>query len=420
MSEIDEKEIERRFEAISQFEPGPELTAGDLKRLRQNLSGKMSKKQSAQQNVWRIIMNSRISKLAAVAAVIIVAALLINFQSSTSGVAWGALVEKIGRIETVVYHLTANVKMEGLPQGQTPKTETIAYYSSEYGTRVENYINDQLSFTMYLNPKENVYVTVMSEEKKFMRIIDRSSDELKQIAEKDDPRAMVRHMMSAEYKYLGRDKINGINVEGIECTGPRVMGGMFEDATARLWVERGTDFPVRIEIEGIVAGGQMEMSMVMDDFQWNIDLDEALFVPDIPSDYTSHELSVEANEDTAVNGLKLFAELTDGRYPSNMALLTLMKEISEELTKKYGMNILEKRDEYTSTLTDILKAGTFYAQLAGAEKEAVYYGDKVTAEDVGMVLMRWKISDNEYRIIFGDLRVKNVTAEELTELESLY
>ena len=370
-----------------------------------------------QPNVWRTIMKSRITKLAAAAAVII-AALIINLQFSTSGVAWGALVEKIESIESVVSRLTANVKMQGMPQGQTPKTETIAYYSSKYGTRAEQYINDQLSFIMYLNPIENIYVSVIPEQKKFMRVTGKSPDELKQIAEKDDPRAMVRHMMSAEYKHLGRDNINGIDVEGIECTGPKVMGGMFEDATARLWVEIGTDFPVRIEIEGIVSGGQMEMSMVIDDFQWNVELDPALFVPDIPADYTSQDMSLsEANEGTAINGLQLFAELTDGRYPSSLVFMTLMKEITEELTKKYGMKIIEKQDEYTSTLTDILQAGSFYAQLAGMEKEAIYYGETVGPEDADAVLLRWKISDDEYRVIFGDLSVGNATAEELANLE---
>jgi len=397
----------------------------DVHKIAENISKDFSKtlaqpKQPRHIVLGDYIMKSRFTKLAAAAAVIIIAALIINFQFSTSGVAWGALVEKIESVESVVYRLTTNVKMQGMPQGQTPKTEAIAYYSSEYGTRAENYINDQLGFIMYLNPKENIYVSVMPEQKKFMRFTDKSPDELKQIAEKDDPRVMVRHMMSAEYKQLGRDKINGINVEGIECTGPGVMGGMFEDATARLWVEIGTDFPVRIEIEGIVSGGQMEMSMVMDDFQWNVDLDPALFVPDIPSDYTSQELNLpETSEGTAINGLRLFAELTNGRYPSNLALLTLMKEITEALTKKYGIKIAVKQDEYTSALVDILQAGTFYVQLAAAEKEAVYYGDSVTAEDVESVLLRWKISDGYYRVIFGDLSTLDVTAEELIELEAL-
>jgi outer membrane lipoprotein-sorting protein len=372
-----------------------------------------------QPNIWRIIMKTRIIKIAAAAVIIIAVILGLNIIGGPdmAGVAWGAMVEKIESVENVVFHLTANVKMQGLPQGQTPKTTSIGYYSSEHGSRVESYIDDKLSFTMYLNPKENIFVSVMADQKKFMKVTDKSPDELKQISEKDDPRVMVRHMMSTEYEQLGRDKINGIDVEGIECTGPGVMGGMFEDATARLWVEIGTDFPVRIEIEGIVAGGQMEMSMVIDDFQWNVELDPALFVPDIPSDYTSQEMKTEANEGTAINALSLFAELTDGRYPDNLALLTLMKEITEELTKKYGIKIIEKQDEYTSTLTDILPAGGFYAQLAGAEKEAVYYGDSVTADNPEAVLLRWKVSDGVYRVVFGDLSAGNFSAEELAELE---
>ena len=402
---------------------GAEEIPADVHKIAQETSNNFSSslkqtRQPKQLILLEYIMKSRISKLAAAAAVIIIAALIINLQFSTSGVAWGALVEKIESIESVVYHLTTNVKMQGIPQEQTPKTTAIAYYSSEYGTRAENYINDQLSFIMYLNPKENIYVSVMPEQKKFMRVTGKSPDELKQIAEKDDPRVMVRHMMSTEYKQLGRDNINGIDVEGIECTGPGVMGGMFEDATARLWVEIGTDFPVRIEIEGVVSGGQMEMSMVMDDFQWNVDLDPALFVPAIPSDYTSQDMNLpETSEGTAINGLRLFAELTDGQYPSNLALLTLMKEITEAFTKKYVFEFAEKQDDYTNILTDIFPAATFYAQLAGAEKEAVYYGDSVTSENPEAVLLRWKVSDDQYRVVFGDLSISDVTTEELAELE---
>jgi hypothetical protein len=412
------KKIERLIKA-SRYKAGPETYNKALGRFLQAVDDHKKQKQAVKKpNIWRIIMKNHLTKLAAAAAVIIIAALIINFQFSTSSVAWGALVEKVESVQSVVFRLTADVKMQELPQGQIPKTETIAYYSSEHGSRVEQYINDKLSFTMYLNPKENVYVTVLPEQKRFMKVTNKSQDELKQIADKDDPRVMVRNMMSTEYKHLGRDNINGIDVEGIECSGPKVMGGMFEDATARLWVERGTDFPVRIEIDGIVAGGQMEMSMVIDDFQWNVELDPELFVPDIPTDYTSSEMNIpEANEDSAINALRLFAEHTDGRYPSSLALLTLLKETSEVLVKKYGIESMTNVDDYKNKLQDILPAGAFYGQLAGAGKEAVYYGDRVTADNPELVLLRWKISDGYYRVIFGNLAATDVTAEELAELE---
>jgi len=75
MSEIDEKEIKRRFEVISQYEPDSEVTARDLEQVRKRLTQNISGQRPPEQRLWRIIMKSRITKLAA-AAVIIVAVIL--------------------------------------------------------------------------------------------------------------------------------------------------------------------------------------------------------------------------------------------------------------------------------------------------------------------------------------------------------
>ncbi|MBA7710338.1 hypothetical protein ES703_119280 [subsurface metagenome] len=55
----------------------------------------------------------------------------------------------------------------------------------------------------------------------------------------------------------------------------------------------------------------------------------------------------------------------------------------------------------------------------GKDNDVAYYGGRVRVEDADSVLMRWKISDNQYRVIFGDLTIKNVPAVELAELEEL-
>ena len=41
----------------------------------------------------------------------------------------------------------------------------------------------------------------------------------------------------------------------------------------------------------------------------------------------------------------------------------------------------------------------------------------LTPKDADKVLLRWKVSDKEYRVIFGDLHTQTVTAEKLAELE---
>lgn len=51
------------------------------------------------------------------------------------------------------------------------------------------------------------------------------------------------------------------------------------------------------------------------------------------------------------------------------------------------------------------------------KKELVHYGGTIGPEDADAVLLRWKVSDNEYRIIFGDLSVGSASAEELANLE---
>jgi len=60
----------------------------------------------------------------------------------------------------------------------------------------------------------------------------------------------------------------------------------------------------------------------------------------------------------------------------------------------------------------------FYMTLLQDKKEPVYYGESVGPDDADEVLLRWKVSEGRYRVIFGDLLVLDVTAEELAELEA--
>jgi hypothetical protein len=59
----------------------------------------------------------------------------------------------------------------------------------------------------------------------------------------------------------------------------------------------------------------------------------------------------------------------------------------------------------------------FYDELLRQGKDVAYYGDAVTAEDANAVLMRWRISEDQYRVIFGNLTTKDISATRLAELE---
>ena len=264
-------------------------------------------------NIWRIIMKSPISKLAAVA--IIIVALLISFQFSNSGVAWGAVLEQVEKAQNIVFRITTNTKVKSEQQEIPLQTETITYQSSEYGKLTETYNNGELYFTDCWNRKEPSHILLFHKTKKFRKV---TEDTVKiEVGENDDPCAWVKEIMKREYTKLGKNTINGKKVEGIECSDVEaaIFDSSFKKATARLWVEIGTNYPVRIEIDGIINMAQqfdipenvdeslfnMEMSMVMDNFQWNVELDPNLFYPDIPSDYNSMDANRNSNSTEQYN-----------------------------------------------------------------------------------------------------------------------
>ncbi len=87
------------------------------------------------------------------------------------------------------------------------------------------------------------------------------------------------------------------------------------------------------------------------------------------------------------------------------------------------MNRITKDEQMKKTMEmmrPVQSLGMFYIMLVQDKKEPAYYGDTVTVQDVEKVLLRWKISDNQYRVIFGDLSALDVSTEELAELEELF
>ncbi len=68
--------------------------------------------------------------------------------------------------------------------------------------------------------------------------------------------------------------------------------------------------------------------------------------------------------------------------------------------------------------SDLSAAKSRYEYLAQRVEDVVYYGDSIDPEDSNAVLIQWKLSDGEYRVVFGDLREKTVSAEELIKLQA--
>ncbi|MHC4103921.1 MAG: hypothetical protein ACYSR9_03190, partial [Planctomycetota bacterium] len=151
------------------------------------------------------------------------------------------------------------------------------------------------------------------------------------------------------------------------------------------------------------------------------------FEPVIPDDYTGTVVKPLAKtEENAIKGLRQCIELF-GNYPESLDFEGLSSafeksETPAALQLKEELKELSEGDKASRLMDDPLLLRfliQFRFRLLTERKAPEYYGKTVTPKDADKVLMRWKASDNEYRVIFGDLHAETVTAEELAELEKL-
>ena len=403
---------------------GAEAVPDDVQRIAQETSNNFSRslsqnKQPRQHLLLEYIMKSNMSKLAAAAVILIAVFIGLNIFNDSSGVAWAEVLDNVQKVQTYINRMTMTVQS---PEGSHDVDMTF-YRSTVYGTRRDSYFKGELISKLYIPAEGNQGVELVPSEKKYVEAVF-TDEQIKEIAEKNEPKAIVKEFMCCnEYTKIGRETIDGMEVEGIEVDNETFGATLFEKGKGRLWVAVETDLPVRIELEGTSAGGQVEIRMIIDGFDWNPGLQASDFEPTIPPDYTlMAHVDLSDSVEAVVKGLRGFTKITEGKFPTNLDLMTVGKEIKEAfiaLRQKQGISLEERpTQEEMENMLSIQGACLFYGNLVKEGKDVAYYGDKVTTQDVDKVLMRWKISDDQYCVVYGDLRVEDVSGEKLAELEA--
>jgi hypothetical protein len=373
------------------------------------------------------LAKSHITRLAT-AAVIVIAVLIGLNIIGHNGVAWGEVLNNIQKVGAFAYRMKLN--MVGLlDEKESVELEVQGWVSEKNGIRTNTYKEGKLRTKGYLSIPDRVAVTVIPSQKTYLRMT--LTDELFEKIQKEycDPRKLVEEFMKYEYTKLGRSKINGIEVEGIECRDPgiargvaaEIAGEMVGNVVARLWAAVENDLPVRLQIEVFTEDGEKALDMLAYGYQWDIELESKVFEPDIPDDYKLvADVELSSDEESVVEGLAFFAEYASGKYPSDLSAMTIARELRAGLLATFGGEPPwppKPGDENRAMSLEM--SIRFCAELVMEDKDFAYYGDKVTAEFPHAVLMRWKIEDGKYRIIFGDLTARDVSAGELAELEAV-
>ena len=223
-------------------------------------------------------MKSPITKLAAAAVIITVVALgLFEFigTGNKSGVVWAEVARKVQASQGVIFRSD-----NGTNYG-------MHYYSgTQY--RVNAYKGDRISRTIHGDFSTNTVIYINHHRKTYTT---KTFEDLEQVSIWADPKILIQGFLSHEHIKLDRKTVDGVLCEGIETTDPAFLAVKFpvDNLVAQLWVSVETGYPIQCEGEYDGYNGEdgqlLHHEFVVDQFQWDVEIEKSMFEPDIPTDY---------------------------------------------------------------------------------------------------------------------------------------
>jgi outer membrane lipoprotein-sorting protein len=412
--------IEQVLEGVT-FDDAPDHGHQNL--LEQKLLLNFNAAQPRHNATWRIIMNNKMTKLAAAAMIVIGVFVGFEIFKGTGSVSWAQVRQQVAAVKAVMY----KAKVDATENGQPFQLQIEATLADEHGTRMDTYMGKQLLGRSFTLADKKTHISIFPAQKKYIEV--ELTEKIR--IENGDPKLIVEAFLKGDYKELGRREINGVTLEGIQSHGVSPTAGVpggaglmeaLEELStkviASLWVDVATGWPVEISFDITDENGGEQMTIVVSDFQWDAQIDPTAFASVIPEGY---ELMYKVNAENLeegnqlVEGLRYFAQINDGKYPAKLSIRDVLGELGNIYRAKSGDPSFKIDDANVSTL----KYGAqYFGELEAEGKEPVYRGATVTAADSDKVLLRWKLDDGRYRVIFGDLRIEDVSAGRMAELEA--
>jgi len=348
-------------------------------------------------NIWRAIMKSRITKLAAAAMIIIAVASAIHFLGSPiEGVAWADVVRPILTTRTVVFNVIT-VEGENVPITKVMNMGTQRVRSevlSADGKTVQAIVIFDYATSRMLELIPNKKIAVLIELKDIPEKPENVLETMRNIITElqNDPNVSVEP--------LGEKEIDGQIAKGFRATGP--------DVELTIWADPQTALPIRIEQKW------RQMQFVCTDFQFDIEMDESLFSMEIPEGYSAlpkAELPIASStEKDLIETLRIWAEIIlDGVFPKDFSGQVYVDDVHKNREK-----FAKLQQEQKLELAMKLGPGFIFVQLLKAENDWHYVDKNVKLGDAESPICWYRPEGSEtYRVIYGDLSVKDVVPSNL-------
>jgi outer membrane lipoprotein-sorting protein len=388
-------------ENVKQLSTDAQMQESAKEKIFATIDSRETKEQTYRPNISlefrRIIMKSKITKLAA-AAVIIIAVIvgITQLGGSGSSAVYAAVIEQLHNARTMTYSIVTQTNIESMP---TVRVE-MAFKEPGYMriTTIDGYIT-------VIDWAQNKGISIWPSRQQFLDF--EASNYQHDPAQ--DPFVIVENLRALPSQadvVLGEKDIDGRLLQGFLVTEEHVVN--------TIWVDPDTKELARVEMEFPDAPG---MSVIMTDFQFNIQLDDSLFSLTPPEDYTRLEVQADVSkvtEQDLIEYLQAWSTWTkDGTFPPTFNLAALPK-IAMEMEKqgKFGEGETSAQQRQADAMK-MYRGIMFVAQLP-AQSNWRYAGENIKYGDFDSPIFWYRPDGSEtYRVIYGDLSVKELIAEKL-------
>ena len=388
--------IEKLIENLSD-----KTSAGMDERVRKNMLQALaeSEKPSAltRPNLRRIIMKSKITRFAAAAAIIIVGLVIIS-QFLGGTVTFAQVIEPILNARTVVFDLFVGEDETGPVIHDIMKDSSIRRTMSNMPNNIMIIDLDSTKMlTLDPQTKGAAYVDIegalQEGTRSYLVLVRETVTKLK-----DHPEWQITE--------LGEQEIDGQRAIGFHVSG--------RDQQLTVWADPRMAVPIRIELRR-----RQSVIAIFKNIEFDVPVDDSLVSMDVPAGYTLHEGELnlsDFNEQDFIETLRMWAELLhDGKFPDRLSAEDFMAQVPLAGAK---IDQLDISDEQKLQRGMQLGRGITFFQFLRHQNEYYYAGKDVALGDAEKAIF-WYLPEHSrnWRVIYGDLSVKDVAPENLPKLD---
>ena len=359
-------------------------------------------------NIRSIFMNKKLVIGVAGAILIIFIGVYFQLWSKSPEKAYAAIAKKFEEAKTMTYKGLSKQEL-----GQLGKFETL----SEFLYKEPGYARYNISTkTEKLTSSGYGIIDIMK--KKGIFIIDLKKQyiemDLSGIPEEQSQINIIERMKTLPKRAesnLGKREIDGKILQGFLVKE--------EGMKKTVWLDASTGELVRIDMELLNIKG---VQYTITDIKFNVPLDDTLFSFTPPEGYTPIKKDLyipkdKPSKDDFINYLRFLSSYHKEKlFPSSIndfaEIFKHMKEFDKEKLKK------EPEEKEQKEIQKAVQSGMQFVMLMKPENDWHYAGKGVKLGSANRPIFWWKPDGaKNYRVIYGDLKIRDVTPEELKKPE---